>query len=83
MRHPQPGVTDAKELYEHLEVLHHAVDGTTAEASFQFLVDTLLRHTVHHSPQVSQEANDATRAISRWQRHYLATDATSRLEEEP
>lgn len=70
-----PGPTDPRELYEHLEVLHRAVDGTSAEASLDLLVDALLRHTVFHSPHIMQECNSVATTISRWQRLYRPTDA--------
>lgn len=68
-----PDPTDPRELYEHLEVLLLATEGTSAEASFDYVVDRLLRHTVYHSAQVEDEANAATAAISRWQRTYRPT----------
>lgn len=57
-----------KELYEHLEVLAQAVDGTLAEASLDYVVDALLRiSSAGCSKAADQRRAHTTRAVARWQ----------------
>jgi len=83
VRAPLPGPTDPKELYESLEVLNRAIEGTTAEVAFDLVVDALLRHTVFHSPHIMAECNSLSATISRFQRLYRPTDAELRRRESP
>lgn len=55
-----------KELFEHLEVLGQATEGTPAEASFDYLVDSLLRVAVGSASRRSFVAG----TIGRWQAIY-------------
>lgn len=57
-------MTSPKELYEHLEVLLLATEGTGAEASLDYVVDAL-RFTTPSDASVAR----------RWQRTYRPTDA--------
>lgn len=38
---------DEKDLYEHLEVLHRHIEGTTAEASFDAVINALAYHPTY------------------------------------
>lgn len=55
---------EEKNLYEALDDLFEKVAGTTAEPSFEFIVETLLRCAVTQSPT---RFSEVVRTVGRWQ----------------
>lgn len=68
-------MVDPKELYEHLEVLLLATEGTSAEPSLDYVVDALRRAASAHSFASCREMCAVYAALCRWQRAYRPTNA--------